>query len=186
VIKEPATKPDDAIRIQPYYNVDGLQNAGMWFPVDLFGRVQPAHRRGTHLRTMVLPRTFLDEQASGFPKEASLSPPTSMPTWPPTRRPGTILEWELERRRGVLQHAERPAQVAYQATNGAESCLSGFSAMTWCTHLARTTSPPFGLDDELHGRSVEWISPSSPCFWVAGVQNLRDHDRPARARCSGS
>ena len=70
LVKEPGTRQETPWhQDQPYYNVEGVQNASMWMPVD---PVAPESTleflAGSHLGGWLMPRTFLDDEAKWFPE----------------------------------------------------------------------------------------------------------------------
>jgi ectoine hydroxylase-related dioxygenase (phytanoyl-CoA dioxygenase family) len=94
LVKEPGTKQRTPWhQDQPYYNVDGVQNASMWFPVDPVPRASSLELiAGTHIGPWYMPRTFLDDQAKWFP-EGSL---TELPRFDDDPDRWRVLSWELE------------------------------------------------------------------------------------------
>ena len=98
LVKEPGTKQRTPWhQDQPYYNVDGIQNASMWFPVDPVDRSATLEFiAGTHRGPWYMPRTFLDDQAKWFP-DGSLA---ELPDFAADNEnePGRwrVLGWELE------------------------------------------------------------------------------------------
>jgi ectoine hydroxylase-related dioxygenase (phytanoyl-CoA dioxygenase family) len=72
LVKEPGTRQRTPWhQDQPYYNVEGSQNASMWFPVDPVDRSATLEFiAGTHRGPWYMPRTFLDTQAKWFPGDA--------------------------------------------------------------------------------------------------------------------
>ena len=69
LVKEPGTRQRTPWhQDQPYYNVDGHQNASMWFPVDPVPRESTLEFvAGSHRGPWYMPRSFLDDQAKWFP-----------------------------------------------------------------------------------------------------------------------
>ncbi len=94
LLKEPGTRQRTPWhQDQPYYNVDGHQNASMWFPVDPVPRSSTLEFiAGTHRGPWFMPRTFLDGHASWFPEGTLAEIPDY--TADPERWP--VLGWELE------------------------------------------------------------------------------------------
>ena len=165
LVKEPGTKQRTPWhQDQPYYNVDGAQNASMWFPVDPVPRSSTLEFiAGTHRGPWFMPRTFLDEQAKWFP-EGSLA---EMPDFAadPDRWP--VIGWELEPGDAVFfnmltvhgsagvdgPHRRRVLSVRYLGDDMVHAPRS------W------TTSPPFpGLVDELATGSA-MDHPLFPVLW---------------------
>jgi len=94
LVKEPGTRQRTPWhQDQPYYNVDGHQNASMWFPVDPVPRESTLEFvAGTHRGPWYMPRTFLDERAAWFP-EGSLA---EMPDFASDPERWRVIGWELE------------------------------------------------------------------------------------------
>lgn len=92
--KEPGTRaPTPWHQDQPYYNVEGQQNASFWIPVDPVRRASTLEFvAGSHLGPWLMPRTFMDHQARWFP-EGSLA---DLPDINAHREQHRILGWELE------------------------------------------------------------------------------------------
>ena len=109
LVKEPGTQQRTPWhQDQPYYNVDGVQNASMWFPVDPVDRSATLEFiAGTHRGPWFMPRTFLDDQAEWFP-DGSLA---ELPDFAADRATRPWRDARLgtrTRRRRVLQHAHGP------------------------------------------------------------------------------
>ena len=92
--KEPGTRaPTPWHQDQPYYNVEGRQNASFWIPVDPVRRASTLEFvAGSHRGPWLMPRTFMDHQARWFP-EGSL---TELPDINAQRSQHNILGWQLE------------------------------------------------------------------------------------------
>ena len=92
--KEPGTRaPTPWHQDQPYYNVEGRQNASFWIPVDPVSRPSTLEFvAGSHLGPWLMPRTFMDLQARWFP-EGSLA---DLPDINATREQQPIIGWALE------------------------------------------------------------------------------------------
>jgi ectoine hydroxylase-related dioxygenase (phytanoyl-CoA dioxygenase family) len=150
LVKEPGTRQRTPWhQDQPYYNVDGRQNASMWFPVDPVPRASTLQLvAGSHHGEWFMPRTFLDEEAKWFP-EGSLTELPDIDGRPDDFR---ILGWALEPGDAVFFH-----MLTLHAAGGVPGphrrrVLSVRFLGDDITHAPRpwTTSPPFpGLADEL-------------------------------------
>src|ERR1700722_17844524 len=92
--KEPGTRqPTPWHQDQPYYNVEGRQNASFWIPVDPVNRQSTLEFvAGSHLGPWLMPRSFMDAQARWFP-EGTLA---DLPNIDANRRGFPIIGWELE------------------------------------------------------------------------------------------
>jgi ectoine hydroxylase-related dioxygenase (phytanoyl-CoA dioxygenase family) len=78
---------------QPYYNIEGRQNASFWIPVDSVPREATLEFvAGSHKGPWLMPRTFLDREARWFP-EGSLA---ELPDIDTRRDQFPILGWALE------------------------------------------------------------------------------------------
>ncbi len=94
LVKEPGTRQETPWhQDQPYYNVEGVQNASMWMPVD---PVAPESTLeflvGSHAGGWLMPRTFLDNEAKWFP-EGTLA---ELPAIEQSREDFDILGWALQ------------------------------------------------------------------------------------------
>lgn len=148
--KEPGTRqPTPWHQDQPYYNVDGFQNASFWIPVDPVRRHSTLEFvAGSHRGPWLMPRTFMTNEARWFP-EGSLA---DLPDIAARRDEFDILGWALEPGDVVCFH-----MLALHASAGvdADRRRRVFSVRFLgddMVHAPRrwTTSPPFpGLADEL-------------------------------------
>jgi ectoine hydroxylase-related dioxygenase (phytanoyl-CoA dioxygenase family) len=78
---------------QPYYNIEGRQNASFWIPVDPVSRAATLELvAGSHLGPWLMPRTFMDAQAKWFP-EGQLA---DLPDIDAHRERHRILGWAIE------------------------------------------------------------------------------------------
>ncbi len=103
--KEPGTRqPTPWHQDQPYYNIEGRQNASFWIPVDPVSRASTLEFvAGSHRGPWLMPRSFLDSQAKWFP-EGTLA---DLPDIEAHRTDFPILGWELEPGDvRVLSHAD--------------------------------------------------------------------------------
>ncbi len=102
LVKEPGTRQRTPWhQDQPYYNVDGRQNASMWFPVDPVPRASSLELiAGSHLGPWFMPRTFLDGQAKWFP-DGALAELPDLAADPERYR---VLSWDLEPGDAVFFH----------------------------------------------------------------------------------
>ena len=94
LVKEPGTRQETPWhQDQPYYNVEGVQNASMWMPVD---PVAPESTleflAGSHAGGWLMPRTFMDNEAKWFP-EGTLE---ELPAIEQHRDDFDILGWALQ------------------------------------------------------------------------------------------
>ena len=151
---------------QPYYNVEGRQNASFWIPVDPVSRESSLELvAGSHLGPWLMPRSFMDAQAKWFP-EGSLA---DLPNIEAARDAFPILGWELQPGDAVCFH-----MLTLHAAQG----VSGpnrrrvFSVRFLgddITHAPRRwrTSPEFpGLRDELPA-GAPMNDPRFPVLWRA-------------------
>ena len=165
LVKEPGTKQRTPWhQDQPYYNVDGHQNASMWFPVDPVPRAATLEFiAGSHRGPWFMPRTFLDEQAKWFP-EGSLA---EMPDFAADPEKWPVIGWELEPGDAVFFN-----MVTVHGSAGVEGpnrrrVLSVRFLGDDMVHAPRrwTTSPPFpGLVDEL-AAGAPMHHPLFPVLW---------------------
>src|SRR3981081_2293913 len=100
--KEPGTRqPTPWHQDQPYYNIEGRQNASFWIPVDPVNRESTLEFvAGSHLGPRLSPRSFLDAQAKRFP-EGTLA---DLPNIEAARDAFSILGWELQPGDAVCFH----------------------------------------------------------------------------------
>ena len=169
LVKEPGTRQRTPWhQDQPYYNVDGRQNASMWLP----GRSGAARRRrssSSPARTVAsgtCPARSSTTRPSGSPTGSSPSCPTS------TAGPDDFRDPRLgarARRRRVLPHAHA-ARRGRRPRPARRRVLSVRFLGDDIAHAPRpwTTSPPFdGLADELPaGAAMD--HPLFPILWPAG------------------
>jgi ectoine hydroxylase-related dioxygenase (phytanoyl-CoA dioxygenase family) len=92
--KEPGTRQRTPWhQDQPYYNIEGRQNASFWIPVDPVSRAATLELvAGSHLGPWLMPRSFMDAQAKWFP-EGQLA---DLPDIDAHRDRHRILGWEIE------------------------------------------------------------------------------------------
>jgi ectoine hydroxylase-related dioxygenase (phytanoyl-CoA dioxygenase family) len=92
--KEPGTRARTPWhQDQPYYNIEGRQNASFWIPVDPVSRAATLELvAGSHLGPWLMPRTFMDQQAKWFPEGALVD----LPDVDAERDRHRILGWEIE------------------------------------------------------------------------------------------
>jgi ectoine hydroxylase-related dioxygenase (phytanoyl-CoA dioxygenase family) len=144
LVKEPGTRQRTPWhQDQPYYNIDGRQNASMWLPVDPVPRASTLEFvAGSHRGEWFMPRSFLDDQARWFP-EGSLADLPDI-----DGRPGdfTVLGWELEPGDAVFFH-----MLTLHAAGG----VSG-------TSRRRVLSVRFLGDDIVHAPRRWATSPEFP------------------------
>ena len=135
LVKEPGTRQRTPWhQDQPYYNVDGSQNASMWFPVDPVPGPQPWSSSLAHIgaRGSCL-GPFSMNKPSGFLKEAWPRCPTLLPTQNGGRSsagssnramPSSSTWWPCM------------AQLASMAPIAGGCCPCVSWATTWSMHLA--------------------------------------------------
>ena len=163
--KEPGTRqPTPWHQDQPYYNVEGSQNASFWIPVDPVSRESSLELvAGSHRGPWLMPRSFMDAQAKWFP-EGSLA---DLPNIEAARDDYPILGWELQPGDAVCFH-----MLTLHASRGVTgpNRRRVFSVRFLgddITHSPRRwrTSPEFpGLSDELPpGAPME--HPLFPVLW---------------------
>jgi ectoine hydroxylase-related dioxygenase (phytanoyl-CoA dioxygenase family) len=150
LVKEPATRqPTPWHQDQPYYNVEGVQNASFWIPVDPVSRASTLEFvAGSHRGPWLMPRSFMDSQAKWFP-EGSLA---DLPDIEARREEFPIVGWELEPGDAVCFH-----MLTLHASRGVDGTRRRrvFSVRFLgddITHAPRRwkTSPEFpGLAEEL-------------------------------------
>jgi ectoine hydroxylase-related dioxygenase (phytanoyl-CoA dioxygenase family) len=150
LVKEPGTRQRTPWhQDQPYYNVDGRQNASMWLPVDPVDLATTLQLvAGSHRGPWYLPRTFLDEEARWFP-EGTLA---ELPDIEGEPERWTVLRWALEPGDAVFFDMATLHSAGGVAGPGRRRVLSVRFLGDDMTHAPRpwVTSPPFpGLDAEL-------------------------------------
>jgi ectoine hydroxylase-related dioxygenase (phytanoyl-CoA dioxygenase family) len=165
--KEPGTRqPTPWHQDQPYYNVEGRQNASFWIPVDPVQRESTLEFvAGSHRGPWLMPRSFMDAQAKWFP-EGSLA---DLPNIEAARETFSILGWELQPGDAVCFH-----MLALHASRGVmgPNRRRVFSVRFLgddITHAPRRwrTSPEFpGLSDELPA-GAPMDHPLFPLLWRA-------------------
>lgn len=169
LVKEPRTRQTTPWhQDQPYYNVDGSQNASMWFPVDPVP-VESSLRvvAGTHRGPWYLPRTFLDEQAKWFPAGSLAEAPDFDADLAADPSSWRVLAWELEPGDAVFFDMAAVHGAGGVTGSGRRRVLSVRFLGDDMVHAPRpwTTSPPFpGLADELPA-GAEMDHPLFPILW---------------------
>ena len=100
--KEPGTRQATPWhQDQPYYNIEGRQNASFWIPVDPVSRESTLELiAGSHLGPWLMPRTFMEHQAKWFP-EGTLA---DLPNIDAARATFPILGWEMQPGDAVCFH----------------------------------------------------------------------------------
>ena len=161
--KEAATAaPTPWHQDQPYYNVEGRQNASFWIPVDPVSQAATLNLvAGSHRGPWLMPRSFMDAQARWFP-EGSLA---DLPDIEADRSRWPIVGWALEPGDVVCFH-----MLTLHASAGSTQRRRVFSARFLgddMVHAPRAweTSPDFpGLEAELPaGAAME--HPLFPVVW---------------------
>jgi len=141
--KEPGTRQRTPWhQDQPYYNVEGRQNASFWIPVDPVSRAATLELvAGSHRGPWFMPRSFMDAQAKWFPPGTL----AELPDIDADRGAHRILGWELAPGDAVCFH-----MLTLHATAGVEG-----------PHRRRVFSVRFLGDDTRHAPR-RW--PTSPEF----------------------
>ena len=100
--KEPGTRQATPWhQDQPYYNIEGRQNASFWIPVEPVSRESTLELiAGSHLGPWLMPRTFMEHQAKWFP-EGTLA---DLPNIDAARATFPILGWEMQPGDAVCFH----------------------------------------------------------------------------------
>ena len=150
---------------QPYYNVDGTQNASMWLPVDAVARDSTLEFiAGTHLGPWYMPRTFLDGHAPWF-APGTLS---ELPDFHASPDQWKVIGWELEPGDAVFFNMLTVHGAGGRPGAQKHRVLSVRFLGDDMVHAPRpwTTSPPFpGLEDELEtGAPLD--HPLFPVLWT--------------------
>jgi ectoine hydroxylase-related dioxygenase (phytanoyl-CoA dioxygenase family) len=142
--KEPGTRARTPWhQDQPYYNIEGRQNASFWIPVDPVSRAATLELvAGSHLGPWLMPRSFMDAQAKWFPEGALADLPD--------------IDAERERHR-VLGWAIEPGDVVcfHMLTLHASSGVDG-------SNRRRVFSVRFLGDDIVHAPRAWKTSPDFP------------------------
>ena len=147
--KEPGTRARTPWhQDQPYYNIEGRQNASFWIPVDPVSRAATLELvAGSHLGPWLMPRTFMDQQAKWFPEGALVD----LPDIDAERDRHRILGWKIEPGDVVCFH-----MLTLHASAGVES-----------HRRRRVFSVRFLGDDIVHAPRAWTTSPDFP--GLAGV-----------------
>ena len=142
--KEPGTRARTPWhQDQPYYNIEGRQNASFWIPVDPVSRAATLEFvAGSHLGPWLMPRSFMDAQAKWFP-EGHLA---DLPDIDSDRERHRILGWEMEPGDVVCFH-----MLTLHAAGGVEG-----------TRRRRVFSLRFLGDDIVHAPREWRTSPDFP------------------------
>ena len=92
--KEPGTRQRTPWhQDQPYYNIEGRQNASFWIPVDPVSRASTLELvASSHWGPWLMPRSFMDAQAKWFPEGAL----ADLPDIDAYRGRHRILGWAIE------------------------------------------------------------------------------------------
>jgi ectoine hydroxylase-related dioxygenase (phytanoyl-CoA dioxygenase family) len=142
--KEPGTRqPTPWHQDQPYYNIEGKQNASFWIPVDPVSRESTLEFvAGSHSGPWLMPRSFMDSQAKWFP-EGSLA---DLPNVEARRAEFPIIGWALEPGDAVCFH-----MLTLHASRGVDG-----------TRRRRVFSVRFLGDDIVHAPRRWKTSPEFP------------------------
>ena len=166
LVKEPGTRQRTPWhQDQPYYNVDGHQNASLWFPVDPVDRSSTLEFiAGTHRGPWFMPRTFLDNRAAWFP-EGSLR---ELPDFDADPNRWPVIGWALEPGDAVFFN-----MLTVHGAGGTSRRRRVLSVRMLGNDMTRAprpwiTSPPFpGLEKELaEGAAMD--HPLFPVLWTRG------------------
>jgi len=167
LVKEPGTRQRTPWhQDQPYYDVDGHQNASMWLPVDPVSRESTLEFiAGTHRGPWYMPRTFLDDRAAWFP-EGSLA---EMPDFEADPDRWRVIGWALEPGDAVFFNMLTVHGAGGVSGSHRRRVLSVRLLGDDMVHAPRdwVTSPPFpGLADELPA-GAPMDHPLFPVLWRA-------------------
>jgi ectoine hydroxylase-related dioxygenase (phytanoyl-CoA dioxygenase family) len=153
---------------QPYYNVEGMQNASMWLPVDPVDRESTLEFvAGSHRGPWLMPRTFMDGEAKWFPAGTL----EELPDIDGHRDHYRIVAWELEPGDAVFFHMLTLHAAGGVSRDVRRRVLSVRFLGDDMVHAPRRwrTSPPFpGLEDELPARAP-LDHALFPVLWRAGT-----------------
>ena len=168
LVKEPGTRQRTPWhQDQPYYNIDGRQNASMWFPVDPVSYESTLQFvAGSHRGEWYMPRSFLDDRAKWFP-DGTLAELPDVDGRPDEFR---IIGWELEPGDAIFFHMlTLHAAGGVPGTDAAGGCCHcASSAMTSSTprdhgpHRHRSTASPTSCR-----QARRWTTTCSPVLWAA-------------------
>jgi ectoine hydroxylase-related dioxygenase (phytanoyl-CoA dioxygenase family) len=142
--KEPGTRARTPWhQDQPYYNIEGRQNASFWIPVDPVSRAATLELvAGSHIGPWLMPRSFMDAQAKWFPEGAL----ADLPDIDAERERHRILGWAIEPGDVVCFH-----MLTLHASAGVES-----------RQRRRVSSVRFMGDDIVHAPRAWATSPDFP------------------------
>jgi len=168
LVKEPGTTQRTPWhQDQPYYNVEGAQTCSVWLPVDPVSRSATLEFvAGSHLGPWLMPRTFMDNQATWFPDGAL----DELPDIEADRSAFEIIGWELDPGDAVFFN-----MLTLHCAGGVEGLrrrrvLSLRFLGDDVTHAPRAwrTSPDFpGLAEELPA-GAPMDHPLFPVVWERG------------------
>lgn len=166
LVKEPGTRQVTPWhQDQPYYNVDGRQNASMWFPVDPVERASTLEFiAATHRGPWYVPRTFLDGQAKWFPAGTL----AELPDFAADPERWRVIGWELEPGDAVFFDMLTVHGAGGVPGTNRRRVLSVRFLGDDMRHAPRpwTTSPPFdGLEAEL-AAGAPMDHPLFPVLWT--------------------
>ena len=165
--KEPGTRQRTPWhQDQPYYNIEGRQNASFWIPVDAVSRSATLELvAGSHLGPWLMPRTFMDAQAKWFP-EGQLA---DLPDIDAQRERHRILGWEIEPGDVVCFHMLTLHASAGVEGNRRRRVFSVRFLGDDIVHAPRTwkTSPDFPVLIEVLPPGAPMEHPLFPLLWSA-------------------
>ncbi len=169
LVKEPGTRQRTPWhQDQPYYNVEGRQNASMWFPVDPVPRASTLEFvAGTHHGPWFMPRTFLDDRAAWFPAGAL----AELPDFAADPDRWRVIGWELEPGDAVFFDMLTVHRAGGVPGTGRRRVLSVRFLGDDMVHAPRDwpTSPPFPRLDLEVPAGAPMVHPSFPVLFTAEV-----------------
>ncbi len=150
---------------QPYYNIAGQQTVSFWIPADPVPRAASLEFvAGSHRGPWLMPRSFVDSQASWFP-EGSLAELPDIDAEPDRHR---ILGWEMAPGDAIAFHMLSLHRAAGSASRRRVFSVRCIGDDVRHTPRAWRTSPEFpGLAARLPA-GAELDDPLFPLIWAQG------------------